>query len=134
MPTIQLKAQVSAEELLRAVEQLEAVELDQFVDRVIALRARRRTRSLNGAEAELLRQINEGLPAGIRARYAELIGRRDAGSLTPEEHAELLRLTDQAELAEANRARALVDLARLRGQPLAALMGDLGIPTSANKR
>jgi hypothetical protein len=129
MPTIQLQAEVSAEELLSAVEQLDPAELDRFVDRVIALRARRRTPCLGHDETELLRQINQGLPPAVRARYQELIGKRDARTLTPEEHDELLRLTDEVEEAEASRAQALDDLARLRGRSLSSLMQDLGIPS-----
>jgi hypothetical protein len=127
MPTIQLEAQVSAKDLLRAVGQLEAADLDEFVDQVLALRAGRLAPSLSRDEGELFRRINEGLPEAVHARYQALTARRKAQDLTPEEHQELLGLIDQAELAEASRAQALVELARLRGKPLAALIEDLGI-------
>jgi hypothetical protein len=132
MPTIQLQAQLSAEDLLQAVGQLESAELNRFVARVLALRAQRDAHSLTASETELLRRINQGLPQPLRARYRELIDKRRAETLTPEEHAELLRLTDQVEIADAERAQALVDLARLRQKSLAAVMHELGIPSASD--
>ena len=86
----------------------------------------------NQTETELLRQIKQGLPEHVRGRYEELIRRRQDQTLTPEEHAELLRLTDEAEMLEASRAQALVQLAQLRQKPVAAVMSDLGIPAPAD--
>jgi hypothetical protein len=83
---------------------------------------------VNQAETDLLRQINQGLPEQVRGRYEELIRKRQDQTLTSEEHAELLRLTDQAEMLEASRAQALVRLPQLRQKPLAAVLSDLGIP------
>jgi hypothetical protein len=129
MPTIQLQAEVSRDALLEAVGQLSPPELDQFVAEVLKLRARRGPARLDATESELLSRINQGLPDGLRERYAELIDRRRDESLTPEEHQELLRLTAEAERLEGDRLSALAELARLRGIPLRALMDDLGIPT-----
>jgi hypothetical protein len=42
MPTIHVAAEVSREELLKAVEQLSPQELEQFIAQVLSLRARRR--------------------------------------------------------------------------------------------
>jgi uncharacterized membrane protein YheB (UPF0754 family) len=132
MPTIQVQAQLSSDDLLHAVEQLGPPELEQFVQQVLALKAQRQTPCLSRAETELLGQINRGLPADLRERYAELIGKRQAQTLTADEQAELLRHTDQVEMLEAQRAQALVELAQLRRQPLAALLQDLGIPAPAD--
>jgi hypothetical protein len=41
MPTLHVEAQVSPDDLLQAVDQLGMAELERFVSRVIALRARR---------------------------------------------------------------------------------------------
>ncbi len=127
MPTIQVEAQVSSSELLRAVEQLDAVELERFVLQVIALKAGRSGPQLSRTEAELLTIINQPLPAALGQRYAELLAKRSAEMLSPNEHAELLRLTDQVEKLEANRLEALVELAHLRKTSLTALMKDLDI-------
>src|SRR5206468_10303791 len=54
-------------------------------------------------ETELLQQINQGLPAETWARYQALKQTRDARTLTSDEHAELLTLTDEVELWNARR-------------------------------
>jgi hypothetical protein len=71
--------------------------------------------------------LNRGLPDELQARYRELIARRREQTLTPEEHSELLRLTDQVEQLEADRLAALSHLAQLRQTTLPALMSSLGL-------
>lgn len=63
-------------------------------------------------------------------RYRELMSTRRKGSLTAEEHQELLRLTEEAERLQAERIERLAELARLRGKSLAALMEELGAQPS----
>jgi hypothetical protein len=132
MPTIHLEAEVSRESLLKAVEQLNSTELEQFVTDVLNLRARRGTDWLPSSESQLLARINDGLPNGLRARYTELIDHRRQEILTSEEHEELLQLTDEVELREADRVTALTELARSRGISLSALMQRLGIPAPSD--
>ncbi|MBI3913009.1 MAG: STAS/SEC14 domain-containing protein [Chloroflexi bacterium] len=127
MPVVQVEAQLPTDELLRAVGQLNQSDLEQFVSQVIALRAKRQASSLPRVEAELLLKINEGISPEIQARYNELIAKRQAETLTPDEYAELLRLTQQVEKLEVRRVEYLAELARLRGTSLPALMEILGI-------
>lgn len=133
MPVVQVEAQLPTDELLRAVGQLNQSDLEQFVSQVIALRARRQASGLPRIESELLLKVNEGVPSDIQARYSELIAKRQAETLTPDEYEELLRLTRQVEKLEVRRVEYLAELARLRGTSLTALMEDLGIrpPTYA---
>jgi hypothetical protein len=132
MPTIRVEAQVSGSELLEAVEQLSPAEFQRFVADVLGLRARRESPQLSAPEAELLMRINQGLPEELRRRLDDLIAKRQARVLTPDEHAELLRLTDEVENLEVDRLEALVELARLRGTSLAAVMQELGITAPAH--
>lgn len=127
MPIVQVEAQLSTDELLKAAGQLSRTELDQFALQIIALRARRQAPSLPQTEAELLLKINQGLPLEVQKRYDELVAKRRAESLTPDEYDELLRLTDQIENLEARRIEYLAELARLRQTSLTELMEDLGI-------
>lgn len=131
MPVIQLEAQLPTEKLLKAVEQLDEQELEQFASNVNALVAKRKAPSLATHEAELLLKINEGVPATIQQRYNELIALRQTETLTAEQYAELLRLTTQVEQIEAARIQDLAELARLRGMSLTALMESLGITAPA---
>ena len=128
MTIVQVGVQVSTDELLKAVGQLSPPELEQFVFRVRALEAQRKAPSLPRAEAELLR-INQGVPPAVQRRYDQLIAKRRAESLTPDEHEELLQLTDQIENVEARRMEHLAELARLRQTSLPALLKTLGIRT-----
>lgn len=79
------------------------------------------------AEADLLQRINQGLPPEIWQRYNELVDKRRAETLTAEERAALIALSDHIEQANAQRIAYLVELARLRQTNLETLMGELGI-------
>ncbi|WP_026369952.1 hypothetical protein [Kallotenue papyrolyticum] len=133
MTSIQVEAQISAEQLIRALEQLPPQELDALVDRVLAIRAVRAAPHLPADETELLLRINQGMPEDLRRRYEALVAKRDSATLTPEEHTELCELTDQLEKLEAERVAALAELARLRQTTIPELMRSLGIqpPTYA---
>lgn len=122
-----MEAQMPADELLEVVGRLSQPELEQFVFQVIALRAKRHAPSLPRVEADLLLKINEGLPSDIQQRYADLMAKRQAETLTPDEYAELLTLTQQAEQLQVRRVEYLAELARGRGISLTALMENLGI-------
>ena len=127
MATVQIKSQVSLDELLNGVAQLSLPELEDFVLQVIALQAQRKSSSLPKDEAELLLKINQGLSIDTQRRYDDLVAKRKAETLTTDEHQELLGLIDQIEKSDAERAKHLVDLAHLRGTSLTALMEELGI-------
>jgi len=127
MPVIQLEAQVSSAQLLRALEQMPSEELDSFVEQTLALHAQRSAAHLDHTESELLLQINRGIPPERRERYEALLAKRQAETLNAEEYAELLRLTGQIEQLDASRLIALAELARLRQTSLAELMRTLGI-------
>jgi hypothetical protein len=128
MTTISIEAQVSTDQLLRAVERLPANELASFVAQVVALRAQREAPHLSQSETRLLLQINQGLPAQTQRRFDELVAKRQAETITPEEMEELIQITDQIEQRDAQRLVALVELAHLRGTTLDALLATLGIP------
>jgi hypothetical protein len=130
MSTVKVEVQLLSSELLKAVEQLTQPDLEQFVSQVIALQAQRKAVSLSQAEAELLIKINQGIPSDIQQHYNELIAKREAETLTSDEHENLLRLTEQIEKLQAQRIEYLADLARIRGISLTALMENLGIKMS----
>jgi hypothetical protein len=127
MTTISIEAQVSTDQLLRAVERLPAQELATFVAQVVALRAQREAPHLSQSETKLLLQINQSLPAQMQRRFDELVAKRQAETITPEELQELIQITDQIEQRDGQRLAALVELAHLRGTTLDALMATLGI-------
>jgi hypothetical protein len=62
MPTVQVEANLSFDDLLQATQQLSGPELEKFVGQVVALQAHRRAPSLSQSETELLLKINQGIP------------------------------------------------------------------------
>jgi 16S rRNA C967 or C1407 C5-methylase (RsmB/RsmF family) len=133
MPTIQVEAHLSRRDLLKATEQLDAAEFQQFVAEVLGLRARRQAPYLSASESALLLIVNRGLPENLHERYRDLIGKRRQQTLAAAELEELLRLTDQVEQLEADRLAALSELAQLRQTTLPTLMANLGLRAPAHE-
>jgi hypothetical protein len=82
---------------------------------------------LSGMESDLLQKINQGLPSDVWQRYHQLVAKRRAETLTPEEQEELIALSDQIEMMNVRRIEHLAELAHLRQTSLEALMEQLGI-------
>jgi hypothetical protein len=119
--------EIDVDEVLKSVAQLEPNELEQVVDKLIALQAQQRAVSLSKTETELLQQINRGLPPEVRLRYDELNTKLHEETITPAEHEELLQLIDQIEQADAERMGHLIALAQLRQVSVDTLLDQLGI-------
>lgn len=133
MPTIQIKAQLSFDELLKMVEQLSSSDLEQFICRVFALHVQRKAPRLPNREFELLFKVNQNIPDDAQIRYDELIAKRQAETLTTDEYQQLLQLTEQFEQFEAARIETMAELAQLRQTSLTNVMIELNIqpPTYA---
>jgi hypothetical protein len=131
MAIIRVEAQVSTDQLLRAVEQIPEQDLDSFIAHVLALRAQRAAPHLSADETALLVRINTPILSTVQQRYDTLIAKRRAETLTPAEQQELIDLTDQIEQHDAERLQALAELAQLRQTSVAQLMHTLGITPPA---
>ena len=119
--------QIEYDQLLHAALRMRRPELERFVARLFALKAREETPNLSKAETRLLLKINQDLPAATRQRLNELIDKRQAHVITPAELAELIQLTEQAEELGVKRLKHLIDLAVLRNITLDELMRQLGL-------
>jgi isopropylmalate/homocitrate/citramalate synthase len=119
--------EVSGTELLKAVQQLEPEEFDEFMTQAISLRSRSKEGTLSAAESKLIKQINRGLLDKLSNRYKQLVQKRKRGTLTDDELGELLDLTHQSETNDAERAAALLELANLRHIPIRLLMKQMEI-------
>ena len=120
-------ATYTVDELVKAAEQLPQIDLENLTAQVLTLKARRAAPELSKSEAELLRNINQGIPDKLQNRYRELIAGRRAETLTESEHAELLHLTNQVEKHDTERLKYLAELARIRKISLTKLLDELGI-------
>jgi hypothetical protein len=127
LSSLQVKTELSFDELLKAVEQLNLPDLEQLMSQVITLQARHKAPSLPKTESELLLKINQGLPLDVQKRFDKLVAKRQAETLTPYEHQALLDLTEQIEQSDAERVAYLAELANIRGVSLATLMEELDI-------
>ncbi|MEN8219687.1 MAG: STAS/SEC14 domain-containing protein [Pseudomonadota bacterium] len=127
MPTVQVKAQLSFDELLNVVKQFNSYDLERFALSVRHVQAQRKAPSIPRRESELLLKINQKLPYDIQAAYDKLIAKRQAETLNSNEYQALLDLTEKVEQFEAKRIEAMTELAGLRQTSLTQLMDELGI-------
>jgi hypothetical protein len=125
--TVMSNLQIEHDQLLNAALQMSRPELERFVAKLFALKAREETPNLSEAETRLLLKINQDLPPAARKRMNELIDKRQAHLISPAELEELIQLTDQSEAIGVERLRCLMELARLRDVTLDELMRQLGI-------
>jgi predicted DNA-binding ribbon-helix-helix protein len=129
MPTLQVKAQLSMDDMLQAVKQLKTSELEGFFWQIISLMARRKAPGLSKQESEIMMKINRGISPEIQEYYNKLIAKRRSETLTAEEYGELLKLTAQIEKLDVERMEYLKELACIRQISLTALMKQLNIQT-----
>ncbi|MBX2892847.1 MAG: hypothetical protein KF734_18105 [Saprospiraceae bacterium] len=124
-----MNAPFSTAELLNNAARLEASDFEQFVQSVLALRARRKGLGLETKEAELLKKINrKSLSEAQQKRFDYLT---QSETRTEAEQQELLALIEIVEQFDAERVEHLAELARLRNVPVLTLMQQLGILPAA---
>lgn len=131
MSAIKVETELAFETLLQAVEQLSVPDLETLTAQVLNLRAKRKAACLSPSESELLLKINRGIPPETQAQFDKLQAKRQAETLTIEEHQELIVLSEQIERNDAERMQCLAELADLRGIEFEALMKELGIAPPA---
>ena len=127
MPTTLSNNGNSTAKLLQATANLSSLELDNFVNQALIIRATRHSSNVAQSEAELLLKINQGLSPKTQKRFDELAEKLEFGKMTIEENEEFLRLTNRIEKQDAKRIELLGKLAEARKQTLDEVMKDLGI-------
>lgn len=129
MSTVKVEIQLSLQQLLKAIEQLNQQDLDNFVSQVLALQRQRQIKKQLEYEAELLAEISEPIPLDIQTSHERLTTKKDAATLTSYEYGELLGLTEQIETLQVEYLNNLIELASLRGILLNTLIEALNIQT-----
>ncbi len=124
---------MSLDEILAAADRLDETGLDQLLQQVSLMRARRKAPLLSPQESRLLQQINQGLPDDLDRRSKALREKSQNGTITPVESAEFGQVNGLIENLAAKRIEALIKLSELRQVPFTQLLDDLGIhgPSSA---
>lgn len=125
MNTVQVAIQLSSDDLLTAIAQLDTSELEAFSIQINTLVAQRK--SLDNPEQQLLQKIHQPIPQTLQQKITSLLKKREAEILTEEEHQEFINLTQYVETLNVDRITHLAALAKLRNQPLKQLMQDLNL-------
>ena len=127
MPVIDLKADLSTNDLLKVVEQLDTSELESFIYNVLLIKAGRKNIQKVKKEANLLSIIHHHFTKEEEVRFNELIGKRAENNISAEELTELIDWTNYSEQIAAERAKSLYELSLLRQVPVKDLMKILKI-------
>ena len=114
-------------QLLHEAEQLRPGEFEQFVVRILALSASRKSNGLSPEESLLLKNINKEFASKKMERFFVLDEKRGQEILTAKEHSELLSLVQQLEKYDAQKLQWIGQLALLRKVPFDSLLKQLGL-------
>ncbi len=76
---------LSPTQLIDVVKSMNLPELEWFAQKVVLIRAERKSSVLTQTESDLLLQINQGMSATDQARYYELIEKQETDNLISNE-------------------------------------------------
>jgi len=113
--------------VLAVAQELNMQDLESVIDNLLALRAQRSGRAMPKEEVALLEKINKGLAPEKFRRFEILDAKRRNETLSSQEHAELIALTEAMEQLDAQRIKYLTKLAQLRKITLRELMAQIGL-------
>lgn len=122
--TLKLSPELEAEVRRQAEE--EQVEVTEFAtNALLALLNERGKDTRPVREALLLRKARSFAPSPAhRRRYRDLRAKLKAETLTPEEHQELITLSDEREALNLECVTVLAEVANLRGVPLESVIAE----------
>ena len=118
---------LAIDDVLVGISTLETPDLEQFLQKIGRLVARRKSAAASDRETVLLQAINQATPSTLQQRYDTLSQKMNAETITPVEHQELLKLIDKLEMQQAKRLKNLIELAHLRNLSLDELMQNLNL-------
>jgi hypothetical protein len=123
MISVQNSPQIN--QLLTGVEQLSDSDFEAFANSFFHIRAVRRTKPLPSRETNLMLIINKGLGEKEQKRLFELDKVRISEKLTESEYNELTVISEQLEQLDADRLKAVAELAEIRNVPVLDLIKKL---------
>lgn len=116
---------VGIEYLYNSISVLETAELEQFMQKIGLLIARRKTVALPEREKELLMAVNQPIEQKLQERYTFLSKKLEDETMTPSENKEFLKLVEKMEAKQVHRLQYLIELSHIRGVSLDVLMEQL---------
>ena len=131
MPTakIRLTPQVdfAIDDIFMGISELETPDLEQFLQKIARLIARRKSPSVSDRETILLKAINESMPLDLQNHYDALSKKLYDETITDTEHSELLEIIEHLEGKKVQRLEHLIELSLLRDISLNTLMDNLNL-------
>ena len=126
---IRLTPQVdfAIDDIIKGVSELETSDLEQFLQKIGLLVARRKSPSASERETILLKAINEATPLALQNRYEALSQKLHEETMTPTENKELLEIIEIIEDQKVERLQNLIELSQLRNVSLNSLMDELNL-------
>jgi hypothetical protein len=113
--------------ILETVKEMPNDDLELFLAQVLKVRAERFAPQPEALQLQLLNQINQTLPPLQRAKFEQLVEKRDSNNISELELEELISMIDEIEARDVERLKALIELSQIRGITLDELMQTLGI-------
>ena len=120
------------DDVLKGISELDTKDLENFMQKLGHLIARRKVTTLPEREAVLLMKINNAIPPTLQKRYETLLEKNREERITPIEHQELLKVIEKVEVKNAERLEHLIELSRLRNISLDELMKQLHLNAFQN--
>ncbi|MBC8137489.1 MAG: hypothetical protein H8F28_16530 [Fibrella sp.] len=126
--SLRLQLTPETEARFRTLADAKGLPVAEYVSRFLE------TAETTGIEGDLARQIQNAVPADLQRRFNRLYAkrRRAPETLTENEYAELLRLTDEIEAHDTERAHRIVRLAALRNVSVETVVAQLGLKPVAH--
>lgn len=118
-----VQLEVTTENLLNAVVQMPENEFNRFVEKAREIRTKRKPL----AENDLIHKINTIYSPEKRQRYNHLNEKFRQENITPKEHKELLKLSDEFEILNAKKLEYVGEIARMRGQPFGKVVKEFKV-------
>jgi hypothetical protein len=116
------------ETLVQEVAQAEGLDVSALVRGTLEARVRQYDPARPLTESDLLLRINRLVfPEAFWKRYRELVAQLNAGTLMPDEQADLFAHTKQTENQDAERLQCLLELSKRRGKSVQELIAEMGI-------
>ena len=107
MTTITLNLSPELEHKLCAEAAKQGLEPERYILNTLQERLQPSLPTAQPTEADLLQQINIGFSAQTWEQYHTLIAKRHAETISPEEHEQLIQLSDRLEKLNVDRIQAL---------------------------
>ena len=118
-----VQLEVTTENLLNAVMQMPENEFNRLVEKAREIRTKRKPL----AENDLIHKINTIYSPEKRQRFNHLNEKFQQEKITPKEHKELLKLSDEFEILNAKKLKYVGEIAKMHGQPFSKVIKEFKV-------